>query len=176
MAPLTDVSSAADFDALVSSSAFTACHFWASWCEPCAAMDQLMREMAAARPNARFVRVEAEEVDELAERYDVSAVPYFTFHVQSTLVDKLEGADAKALASKVQQHFGIATAAPPPAAAAAAAAPAATAAVDINTRLKQLTARAPVMLFMKGNKAGASRARWPASHVIFSSLFPFFLF
>ena len=149
---LTDVASAADFDALLASSPFTACHYWASWCDPCAAMDQLMREMAASRPNVRFVRVEAEEVDELAERYDVSAVPYFTFHHKTTLVDKLEGADAKALASKVQQHFGAATVAPP-AAAAATAAPAAAPAVDLNTRLTQLTTKAPVMLFMKGTKA-----------------------
>ena len=58
----------------------------------------------------------------------------------------------EALASKVQQHFGAATVATSPAAAAAAAAKPAPA-VDINTRLKQLTTKAPVMLFMKGTKA-----------------------
>jgi len=56
---LTDVATAADFDKLLASNEFVACHYWASWCEPCAAMDQLMREMAAARPNVKFVRVEA---------------------------------------------------------------------------------------------------------------------
>ena len=104
MATLTEIKTAAEFDALCASSTFTACHYWASWCEPCAAMDQLMREMAAVRPNVRFVRVEAEEVDELAERYDVSAVPYFTFHHKGNLVDKLEGADAKVRGLEASVH------------------------------------------------------------------------
>ena len=151
---LVDVTSAADLDALLSSSSFTVCHFWAQWCEPCGAMDQLMREMAAVRPNVRFARVEAEEVDALAERYEISAVPYFTLHHNAELVDTLEGADAKALASKVQQHFGVATVTPP--AAAAPAAPAEPV-VDIETRLKQLTTQAPVVLFIKGTRVGATR-------------------
>jgi thiol-disulfide isomerase/thioredoxin len=149
---LTNVTSAADFDALCASSPFTVAHYWASWCDPCNAMDQLMKEMAVTRPNVRFIRIEAEEVDDLAERYDVSAVPYFTFHHKGNLVDKLEGADGKALASKVQEHFGVAVAAPPAAAAAAVPAP-----VDINARLKQLTTQAPVVLFMKGTKAGTTQ-------------------
>lgn len=64
---------------------------------------------AAARPNAKFVRVEAEEADELAERYEVSAVPFFTFHAKGAVVDKLEGADAKALASKAGGSSMIST-------------------------------------------------------------------
>ena len=87
---LHDVKTAADFDAHLASSEFAACHFWASWCEPCGAMDQLMLELAATHPNVRFLRVEAEEVDELAERFDVSAVPFFTFHAKTRLVDRLE--------------------------------------------------------------------------------------
>ena len=63
-------------------------------------MDQLLATLAATHPNVRFLRVEAEEVDELAERFDVSAVPFFTFHAKGALVDRLEGADAAALAEK----------------------------------------------------------------------------
>lgn len=149
MSIVTDVTSADDFDALLASSPQTVCHFWAEWCTPCGAMDQLMREMAASRPNVRFVRVEAEACDSLAERYDVTAVPYFTFHRGATLADKLEGADNKALASKVQQHFGVAAAPPAAAAPAPHATPART---DLASRLKQLTTKAPVVLFMKGTK------------------------
>jgi thiol-disulfide isomerase/thioredoxin len=98
MSLLEDCASAAAFDAHLASSDAVVCHYWASWCEPCGAMDELMRELAASHPGAKFVRVEAEEVDELAERYDVSAVPFFTFHKNAALVDKLEGAAAGDLA------------------------------------------------------------------------------
>ncbi len=41
-------------------------------------MDRVLEALAGAcAPAARFLRVEAEEVDDLAERYDVAAVPHF---------------------------------------------------------------------------------------------------
>ena len=43
-------------------------------------MDQLVRQLSSQWTGVAFARVEAEEVDELTERYDVSAVPFFTFH------------------------------------------------------------------------------------------------
>ena len=103
---LVDVATAADFDAHVAAADVVACHFWASWCEPCAAMDQLLATFAAQHPAARFLRVEAEAVDELVGRFDVNAVPFFTFHQKGALVDTLEGADAEALAEKLTARLG----------------------------------------------------------------------
>ncbi len=53
-------------------------HFCAAWCEPCGHMDRVLGALAGAcAPSARFLRVEAEEVEDLAERFDVAAVPHF---------------------------------------------------------------------------------------------------
>ena len=149
---LVDARSAAEHDALLARpNALVVTHFWASWCEPCGAMDALMRELAAARPAVTFARVEAEACDALAERYDVSAVPFFTFHRGAEKIDALEGADARALAGRVRQHFGVGGAAAAAASApAAAAAPAA--AEPLDARLKRLTTQTPVVLFMKGDR------------------------
>jgi len=149
---LVDARSAAEHDALLARpNALVVTHFWASWCEPCGAMDALMRELAAARPAVTFARVEAEACDDLAERYDVSAVPFFTFHRGAEKIDALEGADARALAGRVRQHFGVGGAAAAAASApAAAAAPAA--AEPLDARLKRLTTQTPVVLFMKGTR------------------------
>ena len=142
---LVDVATAADFDAHVAAADVVACHFWASWCEPCAAMDQLLATFAAQHPAARFLRVEAEAVDELVGRFDVNAVPFFTFHEKGALADTLEGADAEALAEKLNARLGGSLGAAP-------AAPVASAAEDLDARLKALTTSAPVLLFMKGTK------------------------
>ena len=48
MSLLEDCASAAAFDAHLASSDAVVCHYWASWCEPCGAMDELMRELAAS--------------------------------------------------------------------------------------------------------------------------------
>ena len=141
---LVDVATAADFDAHVAAADVVACHFWASWCEPCAAMDQLLATFAAQHAAARFLRVEAESVDELVGRFDVNAVPFFTFHEKGALADTLEGADAEALAEKLNARLGRSL-------GAAAAAPAVRRGGP-GCEARALTTSAPVLLFMKGTK------------------------
>lgn len=75
-------------------------HFWARWCEPCAFLDTVLEAIVSDAPSLAVVRVEAEEVPELSERYDVSVVPYFAFFKDGQLVDTLEGASAADLSSK----------------------------------------------------------------------------
>ena len=60
--PVTDVKTAAEFDALLASSpGGVVAHYWATWCEPCGAMDQLVRQLSSQWTGVAFARVEAEE-------------------------------------------------------------------------------------------------------------------
>ncbi|KAK9828665.1 hypothetical protein WJX72_001392 [[Myrmecia] bisecta] len=150
MAPtITNVSSEAAFDAALVSSPQVAAHFWASWCEPCKHMDSVLCELAEDYTQVTFLRVEAEEVSDIAERFGVSAVPYFLLFKNGKVVDKVEGADVAALTACVGQHFRAAPTGQPPGAPAPAAS-----AVEgkpvLTARLQQLIKAAPVVLFMKG--------------------------
>ena len=116
-------------------------HFWAPWCEPCQHMDQLLAVHAESRPGVRFVRVEAEALPELSERYEVAAVPFFVALKGGAVAASLEGADAEALDAMVVAHFGGAQ-------NGAAKKP-----MSLNDRLAGLIASHPVMLFMKGSPA-----------------------
>lgn len=50
--------------------------FWAKWCGPCRALaptlDELAREVAG---RARVVKVDVDENQDLARRYDISSIP-----------------------------------------------------------------------------------------------------
>lgn len=76
-APVADIASAQQLDALAASAPAVVLHFWAPWSEPCKHMDIVFGELAKRHPGARFARVEAEEVDAVTERFGVSSVPTF---------------------------------------------------------------------------------------------------
>jgi Grx4 family monothiol glutaredoxin len=114
------------------------CYFWASWCKPCEQMDLVVEQLAQKYNTVLFYKIEAEQVPEVAEKYGVSAVPYFVFLQGNNVVDKLEGANAPELSKKVSTH------------SAHLPKPAAPPQEDINSKLTKLTNLAPVMLFMKG--------------------------
>eukprot|EP00953_Heterococcus_sp_UTEX-ZZ885_P037340 19183-Heterococcus_DN1.PRE.1 len=142
------VTSEADFDAAVKGASRAAVFFWAAWHEPSkpqGQMDAVWTQLAAlhAHEGIRFLKVEAEAVPSVSEKYELSVVPTFVLLEGGQKVAVIEGADPPVLAKQVQ-----AFAASKPAAPASDADAAATS--DLTGRLSKLINSAPVMLFMKG--------------------------
>lgn len=54
-------------------------HFWAPWAPQCAQMNDVMAELAKEHPQVSFVKLEAETVPEVSEKYEISSVPTFLF-------------------------------------------------------------------------------------------------
>jgi hypothetical protein len=93
-------------------------------------------------------QLDADAFPDLVDRFKVDSVPAFLFFLQGQHTDTLLGADAAALVGKVRQHALSAAIHTDQLGAAAAAA---TPQQSLDDRLGELTARAPVMLFMKGS-------------------------
>lgn len=104
-------------------------------------MNDVMAELAKGHANAAFVKLEAEAVPEVSERYEIASVPTFLFFRGKEQVDRLDGAYAPELTRKVER---LAASGGPGGSAESPAA-------DPNQRLKKLTNAAPCMLFMKGS-------------------------
>lgn len=97
-----DANSKGDLDnAVKKQGSLVVVHFWASWCEPSKAMEPVFTQIAIETPNAQFFRVEAEEQSDISETYEVDAVPLFIWIKDGVVVDKMQGANAPELASKV---------------------------------------------------------------------------
>ncbi|ELW67279.1 Glutaredoxin-3 [Tupaia chinensis] len=104
-------------------------------------MNDVMAELAKEHSQVSFVKLEAEAVPEVSEKYEISSVPTFLFFKNSQKIDRLDGAHAPELTKKVQRHASSGSIPPntnehPK--------------EDLNLRLKKLTHAAPCMLFMKG--------------------------
>ncbi|XP_056261934.1 glutaredoxin 3 [Pseudoliparis swirei] len=120
----------------------TVVHFQAAWAPQCVQMNEVMAELAEQHAHTTFVKLEAEAVPEVSERYEITSVPTFLFFKAGEKVDRMDGAHAPELTKKVQRL--AVTASPVGGAEVAAAA-------DLNRRLKALLGAAPCMLFMKGS-------------------------
>ena len=73
--PVTDLKSLSDFEVNTKDSKVVV-HFWASWAEQCNQVDEILNALSEVHGETiKFLRAEAEEVDDLAKKFEISAVP-----------------------------------------------------------------------------------------------------
>ncbi|KAK6185344.1 hypothetical protein SNE40_007598 [Patella caerulea] len=141
-----------DFNKIISESKsnLSVVHFAAAWAPQCQQVNDVLTELSKNTKNIRFLQLEAENIPEISEKYEIIAVPTVIFIKNGEKVDRLDGANVAELSKKVKKWAtgaGQINTAPPK--------------QDLNTRLKNLINQSPVMLFMKGTptepKCGFSR-------------------
>ena len=71
--------------------------FTATWCGPCQKIAPRFAEMAAAQRRALFVKVDVDELEDVAEECGVSAIPTFLVYAAGELAGRVEGADLEKL-------------------------------------------------------------------------------
>ncbi|KAJ1971479.1 glutaredoxin [Dimargaris xerosporica] len=126
-------------------------NFSAEWLPQSQQMNTVFAELAKRYPSLQFVQVEAEDFEELAEQYEVSAVPAFVFVHKLMIVDRIEGANAPELTRLAEKHSkGTSSGGTTAPGASTAGIPSTEVKQDLNTRLKELIHRANVMTFIKG--------------------------
>lgn len=142
MANLVDATSQQQFEDLLAKAGqcLTVVHFHAPWADQCGPMNEVMAELAKEYANTTFVKLEAEAVPEVSEKYEIASVPTFLFFKAGEKVDRLDGAHAPELTKKVQS---LSVSGGPGGAAGRST-------NDLNQRLKKLINAASCMVFMKG--------------------------
>jgi len=80
--------------------------FTASWCGPCKRIAPFYEELSSKYPNAVFLKVDVDQCQETAGAHGVTAMPTFMFFRNKTKLDKLQGADNKALEDMIKKHYG----------------------------------------------------------------------
>lgn len=131
-------------------------YLWAEFHEACkkgGQMDMVFSHLCQTHSaEATFLKVNAEEVDEVAEKFEVSMVPTFLFLIGGQLIDTIQGARPPDIQTALEKNLRLAvlrtnkpasTSATPPAIAAAMP----KAPID----LKALTSSSRVMVFIKGS-------------------------
>ncbi|GAB1311165.1 glutaredoxin [Madurella fahalii] len=179
MSTIKEITSVRDWEQLWSSlppSTLLIVSFHAPWAAPCKQMATVLSTLASEYPvseppSTSWVSINAEELSNISETYDVTAVPFLVLIRDGKVLETVSGSSAVKVRDAIERHASKA-----PAATTADAG--VTAAVSNNEgevetedpkkkeeelfrRLGDLVKAAPVMLFMKGTpsepKCGFSR-------------------
>jgi len=78
--------------------------FYATWCGPCKVIAPKIAEMAQQMADVVFLKVDVDEAEEVAGKYEISAMPTFKFIKKGEVVDELMGANADKLTEMVNKH------------------------------------------------------------------------
>lgn len=132
-------------------------NFWADFAEPCKQMNEVVLELSKKYPAVLFLQVEAESQQDIAESFDVDAVPSFVILRGHTLLDRISGANAQALTAAIARHAASPSINPlsktdlPPAKAADIVSEKKETGEELEKRMRGLMTQSRVVLFMKGS-------------------------
>ncbi|KAE8350782.1 thioredoxin-like protein [Aspergillus coremiiformis] len=182
MSTLIEIPSEGEFTSYISQlrpTTLVVLYFHAPWAAPCTQMRAVLSALASqypatTPPTITFISINAEELPDISEDYDVTAVPYVVLLRDGKILESISGSEATRVRDAVERHAGSGTtvpktAIPPPLSAVPRESGPATATqppVSANgaaealtpeqskealfARLADLVKAAPVMLFMKG--------------------------
>jgi len=100
---IVEFKSSAEFDE-ASKNKPVVVHFWATWADQCAQMDEVLKALLEMHQGALvFGRCEAEEVSDLATRFNISAVPTVLLVKDGKEVTRINGVDPVKLSEQVEK-------------------------------------------------------------------------
>ncbi|KAK4128263.1 glutaredoxin [Parathielavia appendiculata] len=182
MSSIKEITSVEDWEQHVSSllpSTLLIVSFHAPWAAPCAQMAIVLSTLASEYPvteppSTSWVKINAEDLSDISEAYNVTAVPFLVLIRNGQVLETVSGSSAVKVRDAIERHASKAGAATTTSANGLGAGAGGNSEGEVTTeedpekkkqelfrRLGDLVKAAPVMLFMKGTpsepKCGFSR-------------------
>lgn len=68
---------------------------YASWCGPCRMLSPIIDELSEETTNYDFYKLDVDEAEEIARKYDINAIPALLIFVDGELKEKIIGFKTK---------------------------------------------------------------------------------
>ncbi|XP_058815830.1 thioredoxin-2 [Topomyia yanbarensis] len=101
------VKDAADFTTRVEAAGdkLVVVDFFATWCGPCKVIAPKLEELQNKYADKIVVvKVDVDECEDLAAKYEISSMPTFLFMKNNTVLDTFSGANAEKLEQYIRKH------------------------------------------------------------------------
>jgi Grx4 family monothiol glutaredoxin len=115
MPAVQEITDESSFNSTVSSlppSTLAIIYFHAPWAAPCKQMSTVLSTLAntySADAPLSFLSLNAEELPEVSEQYDVTAVPYIVLQKGGKTLETVSGSDAAKVRAAVEKYAGTGT-------------------------------------------------------------------
>lgn len=78
-------------DIVINNGGVTLVDFWAKWCGPCKMLAPVLEAVEKELEQVKFVKVDVDENEELADKYQISTIPTLLIFKDGEVVDTLVG-------------------------------------------------------------------------------------
>lgn len=78
-------------DIVINNEGVTLVDFWAQWCGPCKMLAPVLEVVEKELEQVKFVKVNVDENEELADKYQISTIPTLLIFKEGKVVDTLVG-------------------------------------------------------------------------------------
>ncbi|KAF9677937.1 hypothetical protein SADUNF_Sadunf08G0159900 [Salix dunnii] len=92
------------FEASKQNSKLLVIEFTATWCGPCRHMEQTMKDFAAKYTDVVFIRIDVDELQLVAQQFNVMVMPAFSLVKKGKIVDEVAGVKKNELENKIEKH------------------------------------------------------------------------
>eukprot|EP01001_Neometanema_parovale_P000722 NODE_10809_length_575_cov_74.685841_g10532_i0.p2 GENE.NODE_10809_length_575_cov_74.685841_g10532_i0~~NODE_10809_length_575_cov_74.685841_g10532_i0.p2 ORF type:complete len:104 (-),score=46.84 NODE_10809_length_575_cov_74.685841_g10532_i0:198-509(-) len=93
-----------EFEELKAGSKLVVVDFYATWCGPCKVIAPKIDALAAEEPTVEFVKVDVDELEDVAGEAGITCMPTFQFYKGGAKLDVVEGANEGKIKELVAKH------------------------------------------------------------------------